>query len=90
MRIKPTEKSFQSQQTQQTTPYKSLPERLVLTKAELNEKSRLLEEVKTKNNQLASEVKSYAQKENIRSLDVETLFHKFNSLSTQKNILTEI
>jgi len=76
LRIKPTEKSFQSQQMQ--TPYKPLPERLVLTKAELNEKSRQLEEAKSKNIRLASEVKSYTQKENQRSLDVESLFNKFN------------
>jgi len=86
LRIRPTEKSFQSQQPQ--TAYKSLPERLVLTKAELNEKSKLLEEVKNKNQQLVSEVKSYADKENQRSLDVENLFNKFN-INLRRMSITE-
>jgi len=86
LRIKPTEKSFQGQQPQNA--YKSLPERLVLTKAELNEKSKQLEEIKNKNQQLVSEVKSYANKENQRSSDVESLFNKFN-INLRRMSITE-
>ena len=62
----------------QNSAYLPLPERLSITKAELLEKGKELQEVKGLNTKLAYEVKSYRDKENQRSSEIENNFKKFN------------